>query len=482
MKNTPLTVIVLFLVFQAVLATKLYALGTLPDDSATDNAASIAPITAGETLGIKDLDVNDVSILFPLPESAEDLQRLISIKDIIGVGGRAAFSEADFLNMVAIAESDASKVGRHKISLERNPSSPKISTGENFRDWRITGIRFDPSAPGASEGVVDVFGSLPQIRLIVQPVTVSASGVTVHDVAFHLIYDYFSSRVAGAPGAVAKAVPDSTAVDVILDDLLAIKVFTEAAGVDTDVPLNVHPGLASGIPGLKQRISDFLSEHLDSERFNSAAVMGLNNGGPEPWLFMSMIRLPSISGTFRALPSPGLGPVQDPKPTQMLSFLDSQNIQPTPSTTNLMSLSNSLIIETPRRRGVSTAILFTDTPISDKAVVGEDENGQQVISDDIKNSDIADIVANPSMSHFFNTDCMSCHSETTRREILEIPQSSHAFTVPEGVQPLSSDVTPDDDWNVRNFGWFRSENTITQRTANETAEVVDFIRRELTSE
>jgi hypothetical protein len=52
--------------------------------------------------------------------------------------------------------------------------------------------------------------------------------------------------------------------------------------------------------------------------------------------------------------------------------------------------------------------------------------------------------------------------------------------------PIAADVLPKDDWNVRNFGWFQPSAfigggptvaTVTQRTANETADVVEFIER-----
>jgi hypothetical protein len=92
--------------------------------------------------------------------------------------------------------------------------------------------------------------------------------------------------------------------------------------------------------------------------------------------------------------------------------------------------------------------------------------------------EIVDIVADPKQSHFFNTDCISCHTDTAQPLI----RLGKKFTVP----GVASAVLPKENWNVRNFGWFTSflrggpaVPTVTRRTATETAEVVEFINREL---
>ena len=91
--------------------------------------------------------------------------------------------------------------------------------------------------------------------------------------------------------------------------------------------------------------------------------------------------------------------------------------------------------------------------------------------------EIVDIIANPKQSHFFNTDCVSCHTDT--RQAMDRIKD---FSVP-GVAPQ---VLPHENWNVRNFGWFPSffkpgvvDATVTRRAATETAYVIAFINREL---
>lgn len=86
---------------------------------------------------------------------------------------------------------------------------------------------------------------------------------------------------------------------------------------------------------------------------------------------------------------------------------------------------------------------------------------------------IVNLIVDPRHSHFFNTDCLSCHTET------------HFATVagnqnPPGIDP---EMQPKSNWNVGNFGWFPSGGTvaptITMRTAAETAEVVNVVNEKL---
>jgi len=411
---------------------------------------------------IDQLDVND----FPMPQTEQEVNELINADSLSNAEGEAVVANSDLAQIIDVAETFADVRGRN---IRLVPEIKDIST------WKIAGIRFDPSAPGSSQEVIDAFGSIPQIRLVMQPVT-SSGFVKVHDVAIHLIYDYILGRETGSAGSVPKSIPDENASLAIVEDLLALKASCENTGIDTNVALNVHPCLQNNSANFTSDIVTFLNKHLDRRKFNSSAIMGLNNGGPEPWLFLSLVRSAPLSN-FSPLPSPGLSPATSPLFSQMISFIDSPNVQPIPSNTNLMPVSSSLVIPTSQRRGVSTAPLFDNTALDSAAQIGLDALGNPVFDESIKVSDIADIIANPIHSHFFNTDCVSCHSETTRRIIRNIEQSDFAYILPDGISGLAPEVTPVNDWNVRNFGWFRNKNTISLRTANETAEAVEFIHK-----
>src|ERR1700677_3455754 len=86
-----------------------------------------------------------------------------------------------------------------------------------------------------------------------------------------------------------------------------------------------------------------------------------------------------------------------------------------------------------------------------------------------KTKQILDVIADPGKSHFFNTDCVSCHTET--RRTIELLNTKD---IP-GIDPAA---LPTGSWDVRNFGWappagkgaFHAE--VTRRTAAETTAVV----------
>lgn len=421
------------------------------------------------------LDVNDVSWLFPLPRAESDTEKLITVADLTSEGS-AVWPAAAFQDLVGIAQSDASRVGERRITF-----APAILDQQT---WKVAGIRVDPSAPGGSREIRDQFGELPQIRLILQPVTVADRTVVVHDVAIHLIYSYITAREQAEPGVVGKSTPDREMFASIVADLVALKQLCLAAGVDTAGPLSVHPGLRREVPQLRERLLAFLAKHLHPARLSSMAVMGLHGGGPEPWVFLAMFRNPA-DGTFVVAPSPTLLPATadgSVPAAQMLSFIDTPRVAPRSFPMNLNRMSNDLRIGPDVRRGVSTAVFFAerDADILDApAIAGIDSTGQPVTAEGLLNRDILDLVAHPGRAHFFNTDCVSCHTETTLRNRFQItPGTFERFEPADGVSGLDPEMSPRSRWNVRNFGWFGTSPTITQRTANETGEVVEVINRE----
>src|SRR6185295_4375672 len=93
--------------------------------------------------------------------------------------------------------------------------------------WKIVGFRVDPSAPGTAPQLIAVFGSLPQIRLIAQPVTVDPKGnPRVHDYTAHLVFNYAAEiRPPAIPGGPPVFVPDKAKFAEIVADIRDIKLF-----------------------------------------------------------------------------------------------------------------------------------------------------------------------------------------------------------------------------------------------------------------
>jgi hypothetical protein len=135
-------------------------------------------------------------------------------------------------------------------------------------------------------------------------------------------------------------------------------------------------------------------------------------------------------------------------------------VQPAPRTNNLNPI-------TCRNAFAFPPELFPPLPATDrKGVATADFLNTPGVPVD-KASEIVDIIADTRKSHFFNTDCVSCHTDTRRA-------LDHVKSVTAG--KLDPAVLPRGDWNVRNFGWFGSNPTATRRVATETDDSVQFIK------
>ncbi len=414
------------------------------------------------------LGLNDVSWLWPVPTSVADLNRTISMGALKGLDGADVWSDLQFQSLLDVVNSDATEVEGTRIEFD-----PDFSSKDN---WRIAGMRIDPTAPGADPKLIAMFGSSVQIRLIVQPVTVRSSGVRVHDTAVHLVYSFNKGRDPSNP---RRNIPDNDKFKAILDDVLHLKAISRAGSAPTEeAPLGVHPGLSKNVPGLGDEVAKFLSKHLTSTNLSAKALAGIQSRF-EPWIFFALA--PGSNGKFG--PIPVVAPFAKP---QMIDFRSRVGV-----VTPIPVVSNRPIPGGAGPTGVSTSDLF-DLSLSDLgtlATIGKDSSGASIQDAEVKNADIADVVASPVHSHFFNTDCVSCHTESQRRNILNLPLGRFAFRLGGQSPAIASEVTSRAKWNVRNFGWFpnvlasnATTPTATQRTANETAEVILFINEHFLSD
>jgi hypothetical protein len=413
---------------------------------------------------VQPLAANDVSILFPAPRTEKDLSNLIPIAALSGPAGSGrVWSDADFGQFLAIAENPKFQVEKTSLPL-RLPAAVK-----QIDAWFIAGIRIDPGAPGLSKEIIEQYGQQPQIRLIAQPVTRSGGSIKVHDIAAHLIFSYsVSPKESDPPAADAclpRPKPDLVAFMPVVRDTVALRDQLASgkfgnANVNTAGPLNVHPGLvgASAVP-FQNALKGFLETHLASARLSAMAVMGLAD--PEPWIFIAMVK--PAPGLVLPVPGPTLNGAQV---AQMLNFRGGPQVVPAPVTNNQNPITcrHAALQKPPQpaseRKGVATAEFL---------------NGD---ASEARVREIVDIIADPTKSHFFNTDCISCHTDTA--------QPLSRFKGKFKFDGVAEAVLPRDNWNVRNFGWFASTfrpgppvPTATRRTATETAEVVEFINREL---
>jgi hypothetical protein len=442
-------------------------------DAAADGAVP------AQSQAIPPLSANDVSWLFPAPTKAEDFAKLIAVRDLTTQNPKdptkrdLVWPYATFQRFLAIAASPAAQVAGTQTGIGLPAEAQSIDA------WFIAGIRIDAGAPGLSNDIRAQFGQFPEIRLIVQPVTRNPDGTPkVHDIAGHLIFDFTLGKqnVPAQAGCLPRRLPDLDAFNAIIADLAALRTKLRDGQLGADkvttsgIPLGVHPGLADATTesNVRQEIKSFLERHISGQRLDAMAIAGLPAGAHAPWIFLSMVEVPP--GVDPALPNGGFEPVHGPTldGQQFAQMLEPDGIVPRvvpePHTNNLnpITCENAAVSTTSlpiaKRTGVSTADLFaTSPPLADKT------------------EEILDVIADPAKSHFFNTDCISCHTETRR---------SMDLLKTKDIPGIDSAALPNGQWDVRNFGWSPApkgsvQATVTRRTAAETAEVVAFINSEL---
>jgi hypothetical protein len=404
-------------------------------------------------------DVNDLSYLWPVPKTAEDVKGLIS-GDAAGADGRRMWPEAVFKTLIATAPQIAVQGSSGKtFQISFKPFEQAFADPAT---WKVASFRVDGSAPGGHSPFVSVFGSTPQLRIVLQPVTIDGTGaVKVHDVTAHLAFSYTKPGPPPTPGVFPAAVPDKDAFRAMLEDLRQLKAASAAGGAATAGPLRVHPGLQARVPGFADKIKAFLVQRAAQGDLRDLAFMGIEPN--EPWIFFAMHK--RADGVFERVRPQSLGGSD----AQMLTFKGGTHVMPVPATTN---------VSPKDKQGVATAPLFPLTPESAFGTPAVGSAARPTLQD------IPDIIANPRMAHVLNTDCVSCHTETTRRRLLKLPAGDGQFkyALPAGISGVDEGHLPSTRWNVRNFGWGPAPGgvmpTISMRTANEAAEAAEFVNRE----
>jgi len=432
------------------------------------NDISSSPTAPGQTPSPPPLDVNDVSFLWPVPQTKADVDALISLNDQAADG--KIFPDELFGKLIDQAKTVS--VGNSRISFPNDAEFKQPIT------WKVAGIRVNPSALGTHPLALIQGGIIPSIRLIVQPVTVDGDKFKIHDFTAHVVF----LQTFPHPDKSKPFQPDNDAFAATVKDLREIKAFLEQAGVTTaNRELNIHPGFrftdkANEVPGFTNKLRALLKRHLSSKRLGVISFMGIP-GQFQPWIFF---KVTVENGNFTREPVSGHFVLPDPNQKQPMSQM-------------LANLSGNLKVEPApipdanalkQGFGVGTALLFRP----DVASHLEDDLFPTATNEarGLKLRHVADFIANPSLRNTANTDCVSCHTETTRRNTiagLTAPEGI-AFKQPAGISKVAASVLPKDKWNVRDFGWgfnffvdrgFRP--TITQRAANEASQSADLMNK-----
>jgi len=425
---------------------------------------------------VQPLSANDVSWLFPAPTQAADFANLIAVRDITTPDPQdptkrhPVWPDAVFQQFLAIADGSAAQAApgaTGQIALPKEAQTPDA--------WFVAGIRIDAGAPGLSSDIRAQYGQLPEIRLIIQPIIKNPDGSPkVLDIAGHLIFDFITATPdpPAQTDCFPRFVADMNAFNPIVADAAALRTKLSsgqlgAHAVSTaGAPLGVHPGLADPATAnsVRNEMLALLERHISVQRLGSMAIAGLPAAAPAPWIFLSMLGVQP--GQFVPVHGPTLdGNLQF---AQMLNPTGTTpRVVPEPHTNNLnpITCKNAAVSATSlplaQRNGVATFTVFATPPPS------ADQSKQ-----------ILDTIADPTKSFFFNTDCVSCHTETRRTmELLNVT----------AIPGINTAALPGGTWDVRNFGWGNAgkagmQATVTRRTANETASVMTFINSEVLTE
>jgi hypothetical protein len=421
---------------------------------------------------IAPLSANDVSWLFPAPTRAEDLANLIAVRDVTTPNPQdptksdPIWPDTVFQQFLAIVNGPQAKVDGTNVQINLPTEARSIDS------WFIAGVRIDAGAPGLTSDIRAQYGQFPEIRLIIQPVIKNPDGSPkVLDIAGHLIFDFVV--LSPDPQAPVDCFPrfqaDMNTFNPVVADVVALRAklnngqLGPHAVSTTGVPLGIHPGLAdpATASNVRNEMLAFLEKHLSSQRLGSMAIAGLPAGASKPWIFLSI--LGDRAGHF----GPAHGPTLDGA-QQFAQMLNPAGIDPRvvpePHTNNLNPITcrNAAVSATSlpiaQRKGVATSAAFaTPAPSADQT------------------RQILDTIADPKKSFFFNTDCISCHTETRlAMDVLKVTN----------IPGINSAALPNGQWDVRNFGWSPSakgspQATVTRRTAAETEAVTTFINSEL---
>lgn len=447
--------------------TTLAALGAAAGCKAkpsVEQPGAVAPVQSNAPLS-----ANDVTWLFPAPTKAADFANLIAVRDLTTPNPQdpakrdPVWSDSAFTQFQSFVNGPAAQVAGTTAQISLPTEAQSIDA------WFIAGVRIDAGAPGLSNDIHAQYGQLPEIRLIIQPILKNPDGSPkVLDIAAHLIFDFITPTPdpPAQPNCFPRFVPDMASFTPVVLDAASLRSKLNNGQLGphaistVGVPLGVHPGLADPATAnaVRNEMLALLERHISAQRLGSMAIAGLPKGAPAPWIFLSI--LGDHAGHF----APAHGPTLDGQQfAQMLNPVGANpRVVPEPHTNNLnpITCKNAAVSATSlpiaQRNGVATSAAFSSPPPAQP---------QQIL----------DTIADPAKSFFFNTDCISCHTETRRTmELLNVKE----------IPGISSAALPNGPWDVRNLGWGEAgkggmQATVTRRTANETASVVSFINSEL---
>ncbi len=377
------------------------------------------------------LDVNDVTVLFPLGPGYSPTPE-------ISFEGSSPIISPELFQSVLNTASTQFKIGAPQGV--RNFSAPAT--------WRVVGFRYDPCAPDDGHGSTGTDRCMQELRLIAQPMKLFQGP---GDTAMHLLYTLGS----GKPSARDPAVTELLSIKNKMSEVLRGEVSTAGQA------LSINPFLAAGVSinasepmNQKARLAielyrNYVRKFANPARLTQVTMMGVRAGNDTDWIFFGGL---VINGKFTPTQIPNLAAGEKSIHFDR-SFFRTKNTE-------------TKIEPIPLKSELSSTALF-QIPSSE---INTQASVNQTISQTLHR------IENPNLTNRTNVDCLSCHLATGGRfsGVFEIAPYLKGFTAP--LPPRVTAVAPDwilqsnpIQWNLRNMGYFNAQPSLSNRTVQESA-------------
>lgn len=347
--------------------------------------------------------MSDVSILLPLPRDPR-----VPILTTIAGDGTALVDRDPFAALVT-APGDI---------------APKIDAAIRFEDFHVVAIRFDLCdrstigvCPGGVEG---------RLRLVLQPLYLTAGTTFAHDIAVHAFYPVPARELAAVVGE--------------------LRALAGVQGASPAAPLGVSAAAVAGNAAYLARLRALVLRYARGTQLVRLTVIGQEAGSPAfAWIFRGLDR---SGAAFVPLVIPAIEATE--QTTQLTggdTVYNTSRLADAPSGFALATNGPRFAAATPDQRAAALEALTA--------------------------------IQNPLVHDTADTQCVACHVATylaARRATT----SATALATIHGRFASSHDLTVatiagTDPRVVRAFGWAGRSPAISQRVANETAEVLSEI-------
>jgi hypothetical protein len=370
-------------------------------------------------------DLNDVSVLWPLPKKVADRDQLVSPADVGNLG--TLLPRSIFDTVYHPREIDFTEV---------------IGRDEAYESaTKVVAMRFDPCPPAA----LVMVPCHPMIRLVFQTLLPSEDHPKFGaiDAALHAIY----------------VVPEKD-VPVITSELAALKARSTAP--TTKVPLEPHPALVKeGLGGnFGKAVRELILRHAGEKNLVGTGNVVVASASHSSWTFTGF----NVANgeAVQRIPLPNIRIDAESDGDGRAQTFESTSDPPATGQQNLMP----------------TFALFQ------KIESGEGKPTDAEVTTAI---DLTFGVENPTKATLDNGDCVSCHRSTHHRAQivsalkLGTVRSTRAFPAPPNLNLTNTEEVVSEasstSKSVRNFGYFEDKTSISQRTINETAAVAMFLSK-----